>query len=872
MVAYHQYNVAAAYSVTLIIYTEDGGVTYCTRINQAVVVPVILDFSTTLTCPVLPDTGKYQVQFNDISTYYPNSTGITWAWNFGGTAGNSTLQNPGPITMEQDVYQVQLEVFASAINVCSITKPVTIPMPPKPDFLVVDPNQPPPAGPFCATQTLTEFVANNNHVHHTLWDFGDGSTFVPLVPSNTIDAQKMYDGATSSPTVILTLYDQFGCTYQSDTTFDISIQNLGGSILPSSGAFFCPGGSGVLTFSSSGTNPSGYLWSSGATTNSVTVNNTGSYYLDVFNSSTGCSLHVPGFGSALSYNIPTLSIVGELTLCEGADILLDGQSGITGPGYTFSWTVTDPQGLTMNVTGSVFSLTGAVAGTYHAELTLNSANPSCQTTASADIVVASSPAPPIITVTPAPPCEDQAVLLSVNPIGNYINWSTGQSNATIQVVASGIYQATLTNAAGCTASSSVQVLDNPYLDWFTTGCYEFCDTADVVIPGSGSIPFYKWEWLIDNVVVQFGGSSPVPDWIIPAFSMTGIHIFSVHLEVQNPSFPGQICSLNTPSLEITFKNCPCHAQPKIKLYCVTPQVNDGLGPHIYHFIIDPDVQIPCTATAQVQVTSLDGGVTLLPSTIQPLSLEGFIQTSFSAQSQICFNLDITDPNEPACNCLFNLCHKLPECLYPNDCEAVASIVNVVCVGINNGHPVYSFDYQVTFPGTSYPLFVNFNAVTQGILGGLNSVMVNGPGTFVWSGTIEDFDISDGFCIEMSVYDFNSHTICTERACENNPPANCRLGYFRNDSSYSGIDLLNKPAVLRLLPNPTQSETTLEYSLSAPYGRLVIYDMSGRVIREWNLIASEGRLVLDASAMEPGIYLCTLKGQNGMTLIKKLLVM
>lgn len=861
----HTFAVAAVYQVTLTIYSTDGTTDFCNSYTRDVDVPAVLDFSSELICPVAPS-NQYQVQFHDLSTYHPNSPPLnhTWSWSFG-----SGLQEP-LITMPHGIQTVTMLLFDPFSSlVCEIQKPVTIPEPPVASFDIT----PAMPGPYCAGQTVLELTASNTNVHHALWNFGDGSSYVPIEPGISIDVQKVFDGSELNPVIELTVYDSYGCSYSDDEGVVINLNNLGGFINPFQPVTFCPGGTGQFTLDYSGySQPSIYMWSNGISTiiPSITVYTTGTYSVTVSSSSTGCSQPIPGFGVALAHNMPSPVIVGDFSICEGEDIVLDGQSGITTSGYIFEWTGSDPGGNPIAQTGPQFSLTSAIVGNYQLTLTITSPSPACQMSVNTAVSVHPAPATPVITITPIPPCEDQAVLLTVDPMGNHVNWSTGSSNASIQAVASGIYEVTLTNEAGCTSTASEFIRDNPYLGWFTYGCFEFCDNVDIVVPGSNPISYHQWAWLV-NGVLHSGRTGDVHDLTFPANSLApGIYIIQLELEVLYPGNPDVTCTIISESLEITVRTCPCNLEPKIEIWCVTPQINDGAGPHTYHFEITTGLLPPCTNDATVVVSSPNGGVNLLAGTSQPGFLEGMILTGLNHPSAVCFDLSITDQAEPSCNCLYRLCRRLPDCPGIMDCEDEVQIQNVQCIGYSNGFPVYSFDLVVSSAGGSYPDFLTFSATSQGVLSGFQSVFINSSGSYTYSGTFTDYDPSDGFCVEVSFYDMNNHTICVKKACEYNPPVDCRLGEFK--TVFQTETHINLKPELTLTPNPTTGEAIIHFRNIQSAGVIQIVTADGRLITEWNISEQEGNRSLTSGKLKPGIYSCMLRLSDGTLLVKRLVVL
>src|SRR2546423_6025477 len=85
---------------------------------------------------------------------------------------------------------------------------------------------------------------------------------------------------------------------------------------------FCTGGSVTLTASSA----SSYLWSSGATTQSITVNASGSYSVTVTDAN-GCSATSSATaGTVDPLPIPHIPAGGPTTFCAGSNVTLTASS------------------------------------------------------------------------------------------------------------------------------------------------------------------------------------------------------------------------------------------------------------------------------------------------------------------------------------------------------------------------------------------------------------------------------------------------------------------------------------------------------------------------------------------------------------------
>lgn len=231
---------------------------------------------------------------------------------------------------------------------------------------------------------------------------------------------------------------------------------------------FCPGDSVVL----SATTGSTYLWSTGATTQSITVYNPGSYYCSV--SFGGNCADVTDTVSVSHMAGLTLTIIpsGPTTFCQGSNVTLTASSA------------------------SVVWSTGAVTQS----ISVNSSGTITATPTAAGFCPSSSSV--LITVNPNPTvsingqstiCQNSSSTLSTNnPFAQYL-WSGGQTSATISAGTTGIYSVTVTNANGCTATNTfnLNVLPNPIP--VISGDFDFCQGSSSVLTASAGYSGYQWS-------------------------------------------------------------------------------------------------------------------------------------------------------------------------------------------------------------------------------------------------------------------------------------------------------------------------------------------------------------------------------------------
>jgi hypothetical protein len=268
---------------------------------------------------------------------------------------------------------------------------------------------------------------------------------------------------------------------KSDTTGCLNVSTVAGIRLntPSAiagigigQALLCSGGTAWL---SSATTPATYLWSTGATTQSIQVNTLGNYTVTVTNSS-GCSgtgtIQVTSGG-----NPPTPVITSPaFTFCQGSSTTLNA-----GGGYVnYNWsTGAASQTIVVNTPG-IYTVT------------VTNAN-GCTGSASVNVTVNPNPNPVITGNTVI--CQGQTTTLTAQ--GGYTNyqWSTGQAFNQITVITGNTYTITVTDANGCTGSASVNVTVNPLpgIGITAVGSTSFCQGDSVRLEAMGVGAAYLWH-------------------------------------------------------------------------------------------------------------------------------------------------------------------------------------------------------------------------------------------------------------------------------------------------------------------------------------------------------------------------------------------
>jgi hypothetical protein len=823
-----------------------------------VLVPLFAQFTATFYCDS-SSTGNYQTEFINQSTYTNPVASISFAWfaNGSGTAfstsENPVITNYTGTNLNVGANNTILLVISNGTATCSTTvNNFFIPTPPSPSFNI----SPISPGPYCQGQTNITFTGNSPGVHHALWDFGDGSssTIFPVT-------DRVYS-ADGQQTIILTVEDDYGCDYSFPQTIEIKQFGLVGlaTVIPD---HICPGGISELNInpgiiSNSGSNIISQLWSNGSTLNPTFVNQTGTYNV-IVSDDYGCSYEPVTTVNVTEYNVPSPVIRGDLTLCEGENILLDGFQGLGNPPYQYIWTSILPDSAAEDW---LFEFIGAAAGTYNVQLQIVAGT--C--TLSTSVVVVVNPLPPIpdIQSSITNPCEGQPIDLTVINAGtNWVNWSNGASGPMITVFNANIYEATVTDANGCTNSGQIEVHENPYFGFLFSGCVDFCDTVAVIIPGSDQPLIYdKWEWWVDGQQFNIGSNSVVPDLnlgMLPA----GVYTVSLYLVTHYPD--GTDCGMWSDPLEITVKTCPCHISPNGRVYCMEVVKDDDNLLHNYHFEIWTNYN--CPGTPNVTVTSPDGGVTLLPASNPPNYLTGIISTYSAYPQSVCFDLDFVDPLHPECNCNYRYCMRLPKCPFEPPCDFPLWITDLVCIGYDgSGHPIYTFNLNAMQGNLLYSSFYSPN----GWLSGMPPTIV--PGLTVINGTFIDATPNDGFCIYLYAYDFTTHQMCVNKVCVNEPPScNSRIinTYITHDP-VKAVNITNLLPVMNLIPNPAMDMVNIQFAINTG-GVIRIADTRGKLIFEQSIELSKGTIEINTASWLPGIYFTSISNNSGAYIVKKLVI-
>jgi gliding motility-associated-like protein len=260
----------------------------------------------------------------------------------------------------------------------------------------------------------------------------------------------------------VTVTDGYGCTASASTNVLISqppTPAISGSLS------FCQNGNTTLD---AGAGYASYLWTGGATTQTLLVSSAGTYCVTVTNAS-GCSGNA--CVSVTVNSVLTPSVIGQ-DFCEGSSTDLDAGLGFT----SYLWSNGNT---TQNITVNA-------AGTY--TVTVSDAT-GCTGTGAVTINQNNNPTPSISGDNSI--CEGTTTSLNAGTYAAYL-WSDGSFSSTLTVGA-GTYSVTVTDGSGCTGSATFTVVETPNPTPAITGNMPFCVGDNITLDAGSGYSSYNWQ-------------------------------------------------------------------------------------------------------------------------------------------------------------------------------------------------------------------------------------------------------------------------------------------------------------------------------------------------------------------------------------------
>ncbi|MBU6343546.1 MAG: hypothetical protein KGS48_18755, partial [Bacteroidetes bacterium] len=322
--------------------------------------------------------------------------------------------------------------------------------------------------------------------------------------SNGTNAASINVNAGGNFTV--TVSDALGCT----ATATQMVQSLPAVTPQISGPnVIC--GSNPVQLSVTG-NFSGFNWSGGQNTSSVSVNQAGTYSVTVTdaNGCTGNSSITINAGAALT---PLLSQL---------PYLCDGQISLSvDPGYAnYNWNNgLNTADIKVNQNGNYTVTVSDAAG--------------CTGTVTAFVAI---PANPQVTIVGTPTlCSGQTTNLSASGIFTSYSWSNGGTTPAITVSAPGLYSLVVKDANGCTAANTIDVTQKPPVTPAISAAPVDCATQMFLLVNP-EYTTYAWNTGGASSVITVKQAGTFSVTVTDANGCTGLASTSVNIAVSDTVF------------------------------------------------------------------------------------------------------------------------------------------------------------------------------------------------------------------------------------------------------------------------------------------------------------------------------------------------
>ena len=404
---------AGTYSVTI---TDANGCTDSASVVLTEPAALVASSSVTETLDCNGDTdGEVTASATGGTTAY------TYSWNTGGTSATETGLGAGTYS-----------VTVTDANGCTDSSTVVLT---EPAILV-------------AANTVDNNVSCNGGNDGEATASATGGTTAYTYAWSTSASAAIATGL-SAGTFTVTVTDANGCTDTETVTITEPTPVVATSVVDSNVSCNAGSDGGATASGSGGTGAFTYSWNNSATTASITGVAAGTYSVTVTDAN-GCT-----DSTSVTITEPTVlvasAVVDENVSCNG---LADGEATASASGgtagYTFAW----------SNSASTANITGLIAGTY--TVTATDAN-GCTDTASVTItepaaLVASSAVDSNVSCNGFSDGGATASATGGTTAYTYA-WSNSATTASIAGVVAGTYSVTITDANGCTDSSSVTITE-----------------------------------------------------------------------------------------------------------------------------------------------------------------------------------------------------------------------------------------------------------------------------------------------------------------------------------------------------------------------------------------------------------------------------
>lgn len=281
----------------------------------------------------------------------------------------------------------------------------------------------------------------------------------------------------------------------------------------------------------------GYLWSTGDTTQSISVGQVGTYQLQTTN---GNCLLESGFISTTNYPFPIISNTGPLTFCIGDSVLLSSSFPI---GNVWS---------TGDTTQSIYVKT---TGSY----TVSNIQGNCSSN-SFPVQVTTKPYPPVPIITSPTPVLCQGGFLVLTSSENSNHWSTGVNGKHLTINQSGFYSASTVNYSGCTSySDTIEImldsLTPPQIPTISSSINPpFCVGDSLILTASISNPIWTTGDTTQSILITHSASDiAISHQVGSCYYSSSTNLYLIHQPPTRPEITS-VQNTNCPYSQVILKS------------------------------------------------------------------------------------------------------------------------------------------------------------------------------------------------------------------------------------------------------------------------------------------------------------------------------
>lgn len=186
----------------------------------------------------------------------------------------------------------------------------------------------------------------------------------------------------------------------------------------------------------------------GNTFTTPVLNQTTTYYIDAF--PLGCTTGIRTPVTAIINQIPITSFIQPDPICENTSAIIQANTNIGTINWYDSLTNTNPL-----FSGNSYTTPNLQTTTSYFFEAINNGCVSDRK----EVIITVNPIPILVDETLII-CENETLLLDATILGQDYAWSTGETSQSIEISLEGLYQVTVTNSYGCSATKNFNIIEN----------------------------------------------------------------------------------------------------------------------------------------------------------------------------------------------------------------------------------------------------------------------------------------------------------------------------------------------------------------------------------------------------------------------------